>query len=320
MSQATRICLGYILLTIVSVTLAVSAPTGQQRGDLNSDGIINPTDVVLLIDYFFHQGPAPDPVWVVDCNCDNRDNVSDLAALIRLVYRSGPALCDARFALAFDGTNDLVEIPFQAAFNTPVFTLEAWIKIDEPQVDYLSSILDRWGFYTSGQVWAMWINQDDTYSLWSASGGVGVPGLLTAGEFAVDRWYHIAYTRDIDGMERLFIDGVKVGEVNFPGDVRAASTPLRIGHSNGGPLRAFYGCIDEVRIWNIARSAEEITATKNIKLTGNEPGLIGYWDFDEGAGDLAGDLSPSNASGRLGREVGVDDNDPVWVASAAPVH
>ncbi|KPJ66601.1 hypothetical protein AMJ44_08130, partial [candidate division WOR-1 bacterium DG_54_3] len=41
-----------------------------QRGDCNADGVINSADVVYLINYLFRNGPAPDPLWLGDCNCE----------------------------------------------------------------------------------------------------------------------------------------------------------------------------------------------------------------------------------------------------------
>ena len=55
MSQTTRICLGSIFTLIAMFSLAVAAPTGEQRGDLDGDGIINTVDVILLINHFFYQ-------------------------------------------------------------------------------------------------------------------------------------------------------------------------------------------------------------------------------------------------------------------------
>jgi len=39
--------------------------------------------------------------------------------------------------------------------------------------------------------------------------------------------------------------------------------------------------MDEVRIWNVARTQSEIQTYMSKKLTGQEDGLAVYWDFDE---------------------------------------
>ncbi len=46
-------------------------------------------------------------------------------------------------------------------------------------------------------------------------------------------------------------------------------------------------------------------------LSGNVPGLMGYWQFDEGAGPTAHDLTPNHNDGSLGG--GVAAAQPVWV-------
>ena len=53
---------------------------------------------------------------------------------------------------------------------------------------------------------------------------------------------------------------------------------------------------DEIRIWNIAKSAAEIQSTINISLLGDESGLVGYWNFDDGT---AKDLTPNGNDGEM---------------------
>ena len=62
----------------------------------------------------------------------------------------------------------------------------------------------------------------------------------------------------------------------------------------------FAGRIDEVRIWNYPRTADEIRAPWNRSLTGSEAGLVAYWRVDEGAGQVAHDSSPYHHDGELG--------------------
>ncbi len=55
--------------------------------------------------------------------------------------------------------------------------------------------------------------------------------------------------------------------------------------------------LDEVRIWNVARSADEIRTNMDRSLTGNEPGLVAYWRFDEGTGTNAFDSTTNGFTG-----------------------
>jgi hypothetical protein len=61
----------------------------------------------------------------------------------------------------------------------------------------------------------------------------------------------------------------------------------------------FQGDLDEIRIWNVARSPEDIQAARNKRLTGKEPGLVAYWTFDDGT---AKDFSTNGNNGVLDAE------------------
>ncbi len=77
----------------------------------------------------------------------------------------------------------------------------------------------------------------------------------------------------------------------------------------------FYsGLMDDVRIWNVARTASEIAANMNVELTGGEAGLVAYWKLDEGSGDTAFDATSNAHDMRLGSATGHDDADPAWVS------
>jgi hypothetical protein len=55
------------------------------------------------------------------------------------------------------------------------------------------------------------------------------------------------------------------------------------------------------------------------RLTGDEVGLVGYWDFDEGQGQIVYDLSGNGNDGQLGSTPEVDAGDPAWIESDAPI-
>jgi hypothetical protein len=55
----------------------------------------------------------------------------------------------------------------------------------------------------------------------------------------------------------------------------------------------FGGYFDELRVWNVARSAAEIKDNYDKPLAGNEAGLVGYWKFDETSGTTTADAVTS---------------------------
>ena len=83
----------------------------------------------------------------------------------------------------------------------------------------------------------------------------------------------------------LYIDGVLDGSTN---DTTTGTTQnnssLYLGRRGATTpsIDGFWsGSLDEVRIWNIARSGAEISADMNVNLSGAESGLVLYYDFNQ---------------------------------------
>src|SRR6185436_684567 len=57
--------------------------------------------------------------------------------------------------------------------------------------------------------------------------------------------------------------------------------PFRLGRQWGRDEEFWQGQIDDVRVWNVARSEEEISTNRFSNLTGNEAGLVGCWNFED---------------------------------------
>jgi hypothetical protein len=68
----------------------------------------------------------------------------------------------------------------------------------------------------------------------------------------------------------------------------------------GSAGEAFFGDLDEVRVWDVARTQAEIQAAMGARPSGSDPGLVGYWRLDDGTGSLvAADYSASESHGEL---------------------
>ena len=66
------------------------------------------------------------------------------------------------------------------------------------------------------------------------------------------------------------------------GDIRQNDFDLIVGGQLGYETeRRWEGSLDELRIWDIARTHTEIAEAYNIELTGNEEGLVYYLNFEE---------------------------------------
>jgi len=102
-------------------------------------------------------------------------------------------------------------------------------------------------------------------------------------DFEPGRWYHLAGSYDGTVMT-LFVNGVAIGSRHLAGRIDIDDSDLMIGkgdpdYSSG---EFFHGDIDDIRIWNVARSADQIHASMNTRLTGKEAGLVACWTFEDG--------------------------------------
>jgi len=129
-------------------------------------------------------------------------------------------------------------------------------------------------------------------------------------------WQHVAVTLEA-GTLRLYIDGVL--DTTFPASQAPMNStrPLRFGLEDSS-LWKYDGLLAEVRIWSVARTEAQIAQAMDTRLTGSETGLLGYWKFDEGSGDVLTDAGGNGLDARLGSAVRADANDPTCVASGGP--
>ena len=56
------------------------------RGDANTDGILDISDPIFLLSYLYLDGPEPLSAYAADVNADGRVNIGDPIALIHLLY------------------------------------------------------------------------------------------------------------------------------------------------------------------------------------------------------------------------------------------
>lgn len=65
-------------------------PAAGLRGDMNHDGVVTASDILLLVNYVFKNGPAPDPVSAGDANGVPPVTSADIVYLVAYVFKSGP--------------------------------------------------------------------------------------------------------------------------------------------------------------------------------------------------------------------------------------
>jgi hypothetical protein len=100
---------------------------------------------------------------------------------------------------------------------------------------------------------------------------------------AMTQWVHIAMTWDGTAL-RTYVNGVlRITTMAAGKMLETTTSPLTMG-CNPPYFGCFNGLFDELRVWNVARSADDIMASYDKALVGNETGLVGYWKFNDAPG------------------------------------
>ncbi len=207
-------------------------------------------------------------------------------------------------ALSFDGIGARVVADLAGSLPTgnSARTVEMWAYVRPSSWAVNKHTLFEYGLNTLHEAFAIDMEPYPTMQVYSWDDDIFFPTGLTDPQ----GWFHVAATYD-GKMMRAFVNGVERGS-KAPTDVLATTqTTVKLAWSPYTDAH-FDGVLDEVRIWNIARTADEIKNSMSVRLTGNEPWLVAYWRFDEGAGTVAHDSSTRGNDATL--ELG-----PMWVPS-----
>lgn len=224
------------------------------------------------------------------------------------------------YSLQFNGSNQYARKQnATGVFGKSQFTVEGWFKFTSVPLGGSNDLVVSLGTRASpGEVYAnLAVSPSST-----VVGYMGINGsdhTLTGGtSLSTGTWYHSAVTYDGAYM-RVFLgtastadiqDNIvaKTGTMNTPG---ASYDSMFIGAGGitsesdiGDYLTGF---VDEVRIWDVARTIEQLNAFKKRRLSGTETNLIGYYRMTEGSGSTLNDEGSANNDMTL-------FNTPTWSA------
>ncbi|MEQ8765962.1 MAG: LamG-like jellyroll fold domain-containing protein [Planctomycetota bacterium] len=184
-------------------------------------------------------------------------------------------------ALKVDGENGYLRVPRDASLEpADQLTIEAWVK-GSGAVSHGRIIRkeDGAGYHLS------WAYQTNRLSGLIRCGGIETAYDSLPNWHYLDEWHHMAMTARRGGEIRLYIDGVLVGTAPAPGCL-GHNGNLTIGDRDGGG-EGFIGEIEEVRFWNVERTAEQIATNWRLPLRSGE-GLVSVWPLDGDGRDVVG--------------------------------
>ncbi|MGM0636432.1 MAG: FG-GAP-like repeat-containing protein [Bacteroidota bacterium] len=188
-------------------------------------------------------------------------------------------------ALQFNGVNERASINSTSGINIgSSFTIETWLKFPENIIYNSERLLVEYGDWGAGNI------QLTSFE----NGGVKINFHGRDGDLPVvidglddGNWHHIAGTFNAsNGQVHYYIDGVLISSPGTLGNTPANTSGLSLTlgarrQSNGDFIYHSNVSMDEVRIWNTARTESEIYANYNKELEGNEDQLIAYFPMNE---------------------------------------
>ncbi len=229
------------------------------------------------------------------------------------IWKMSGAFAGPRQALDFERTKlQSVNFGTPSAFQNlgnGSYTIEAWVK---SSYTGRQAIFGNWSnsygatvleIYSSGQL-RTYVN----------STGYNSTKVVTDG-----KWHHVVAVRDINaGIVKMYVDGNLIfnqsgcGTTGFtgPAGIRYA---LGANLDGSGYELYFEGNMDEVRIWNTARTELQIRENMMRNLIGNESNLVAYYRMDQKDGTTLYDQTANAANGTLTNMDAATD----WVASSA---
>ena len=173
---------------------------------------------------------------------------------------------NANSAYSFDGVDDKIDIPHHDSLNLDAnFSISVWINASAWGTLGYARVLAKQGTAGDGAGYSLKLNNNVDSAIKSANISIqdnsGVYYTVRGQDNCIDlnNYHHLVATYDGSTMT-LYSDTVKVAEEIPNQEVGLNTHPLTIGYY---PTRPYSGVIDDIRIYNRALTASEITALYN---------------------------------------------------------
>ncbi len=183
----------------------------------------------------------------------------------------------AQNGLNFDGTNDYVQTTSTGVLGTTNRTFEAWVYTGVALTTN-ACIMD-YGVNAVGSRNTFILTTGGGLSY--ISGGTNANIGSTAGVVPIGQWTHVAFVLN-NGTGFFYVNGIQVGTGSLTAVNTPSGTPIRIGERVSGGSLPFKGIIDELRVWNVAKTPAELMTYMNNELCGTPAGLFAYFKFNQG--------------------------------------
>ena len=212
--------------------------------------------------------------------------------------------------LSFDGTDDYVNLGNKSSLQlTGNMTIAVWVRLGDSNAGQYMGIA---GKLSGGSGYCLVRHDTNYFRFWTGSGGV-LTGIVSTAQYTDTDWHHVTGILE-GGVMKIYVDGVLNAQGGSGLTILDSGQYAFIGRQYSNlASRYLRGMADDLRIYNVALTASQVTTAMTTVPVVPQTGLVGYWNLDEGSGQTVNDLSGNSNQGFLGSVNTADSADPMWV-------
>jgi len=217
-------------------------------------------------------GPTPDPILVAEISCDNTVVDTSTNANHGTLTNGATHSINGKYrsACSFDGTNDYVSVADSITLDvTHGFSVGAWVFPTAAMTSFKAIAVKNYVYY-----------------LYASSEGYCGAGAILAGYYTgttmvnacyataltPNIWTHLEVTYNRTAVV-IYMNGVPITSAAGSAFLPPTAGAFTIGAS-GFPGEYFAGLIDEVRVYNYARTADQVVTDMNTPINAAVPNTV----------------------------------------------
>jgi Concanavalin A-like lectin/glucanases superfamily len=175
---------------------------------------------------------------------------------------------------------DKVRVPYNTALSLTQFTVAAWVKVPSASNAGYQTVVCK-QYDAGNQNYTLYIHNNKAEITFQKAPIATGSGQVATGTTNLNdnEWHYIAGTFDGANL-KIYVDGVLETNTASTFTPLTSNLDFSIGAwpTGDNPLT---GNIDEVSVWNIARTQTDIQNNMTTNVVGNESGLVAYYNFND---------------------------------------
>ena len=199
------------------------------------------------------------------------------------------------WALSFSGEGQNVLVPEIEAYERNSHTVSLWCNITD--IDGGSDLVSKDDEVNERQWLLQLTNNGEFYGhVWTNNDDLS--GIISVTTLAENQWYYLTQTWDGAHL-KIYIDGNLEGSISTGSELDGGDYPITIGGDDLGWQSWANGVIDNVAIWDVALTQEQVLNFMNCSPSEEATHLVGLWNFEEGEGVVVYDSSVGENHGAI---------------------